>query len=325
MAIANTPEIALGPSGTQPWFQVLCLLSVVSVGGLVVLGGVVRVTGSGLGCPDWPLCHGGFLPPLQLQPIIEYSHRLVASALAGPLVLATCISAWVVHRRDQWLAVPASVALFLLVGQALLGGVAVVQELPGGIVAAHLAVAQALLATLIILLVVSLRGPLRGPLAATRTPDMDERSKRFPPMILAAAAIVYALMLTGSYVTAAGATAVCGGWPMCQGDAFPNSGLQMIHMGHRYATLIFGLFMLYALQLGIRLGPGSSIRWLATIASALFLAQIAAGAVTVKLGFLPELRALHLSLATALWGTMVALTALAHARQKSAQLETANG
>ena len=162
-------------------------------------------------------------------------------------------------------------------------------------------------------------------MAATRTPDMDERSKRFPPMILAAAAIVYALMLTGSYVTAAGATAVCGGWPMCHGDAFPNSGLQMIHMGHRYATLIFGLFMLYALQLGIRLGPGSSIRWLAMIASALFLAQIAAGAVTVKLGFLPELRALHLSLATALWGTMVALTALAHARQKSAQLETANG
>lgn len=305
------------------------------MGALVVLGGVVRVTGSGLGCPDWPLCHGGFLPPLELQAVIEYSHRLVASALVGPLVLATCVSAWIAHRRDRWLVVPASAALILLIGQALLGGVTVVQELPGGIVAAHLAIAQVLLATLIILLVVSLNGPLTAPWE----PNVALGPNKFPPMILAAAVMVFGMLLTGSYVTAAGATAVCGGWPLCHGDPFPDSGVQMIHMGHRYATLVFGLFMLYVLYLGIRPGQGikegspmnkqdvngNVIRWLAMLGAAIFLAQIATGAVTVISGYAPEMRALHLSLATALWATMAGLAALAQARQKSTRWEPANG
>ena len=341
MAIDNSPGTARGPSatqpsGVQPWFQILCLLSVVSVGGLVVLGGVVRVTGSGLGCPDWPLCYGGFLPPFELEPIIEYSHRLVASALVGPLVLATCISAWIAHRREKWLVAPASAALILLIGQAILGGVTVLQELPGAIVAAHLAMAQALLATLIILLVVSLKGPL----TAAGGREAAPQPRKFPPMILAAALMVYGLMLTGSYVTAAGATAACGGWPFCHGSPFPDTGTQMIHMGHRYATVVFGLFMLYALHLGIRPRHGNPtsgstmdkntsgrdpIRWLAMLAAAIFLAQVAAGAFTITSGYSPEFRALHLSLATALWGAMAGLAALAHAGQKSIPLEPANG
>lgn len=321
------------------------MLSVFSVAALVVLGGVVRVTGSGLGCPDWPLCHGGFLPPLELKPIIEYSHRLVASALVGPLVLATCVSAWVAHRRERWLVVPATVALIMLIAQALLGGVTVVQELPGGIVAAHLALAQALLATLIILLVVSYNGPLTiSGFSGSGGQDMAPRLRRFPVMILAAALMVYALLLTGSYVTAAGATAACGGWPLCHGSVFPSNGAEMIHMGHRYATLVFGLFTLYVLHLAIRPSPGTDsgshltgthqtgtqwsrigVRWLAMLGAAVFVIQIAAGAATVMSGYIPELRALHLSLATALWGTMAGLAALAHTRQKSIPLEPVNG
>ena len=47
----------------------------------ISLGGIVRITDSGLGCPDWPLCHGKLLPPLELHTLIEYSHRLSASVL----------------------------------------------------------------------------------------------------------------------------------------------------------------------------------------------------------------------------------------------------
>ena len=336
MAIVNDPSAFRGASAmevtaTKPWFQILCLLSVVSAAALIVLGGVVRVTGSGLGCPDWPLCHGGFLPPLELQPIIEYSHRLVASGVVGPLVLATCVSAWIAYRRDRWVVIPATAALILLIGQALLGGVTVVQELPGGIVAAHLALAQALLATLIILLVVAYNGPL----TLSARPATDPGRRRFPVTILAAALMVYGLLLTGSYVTAAGATGACGEWPLCQGGFLPSNGAQWIHMGHRYATLVFGLYVLYALHLGISVGRAShlnrnvgkrnGIRLLAMLGAAIFLIQIAAGAVTVIFGFIPELRALHLSLATALWGTMAGLAALAHAQQKSNTLEPVNG
>ena len=265
----------------------------------MVLGGVVRVTGSGLGCPDWPLCHGGIIPPFELQPMIEYSHRLVASSLVGPLVLATCIAAWIAHRHDRWIVAPATVAVVLLIGQGLLGGVTVLTELPGGVVAAHLALAQALLATLIIVLVVSHRGPL------------NFSSGGFPVFMLAAAAAVYGLILTGSYVTAAGATAACTSWPLCQGSVFPESTLQAIHMGHRLATLVFGSYLLYALHLGIRGKnlPGG-VRLLAMAASTIFALQVAAGAVTVWLDFAVSLRALHLSLATALWGFVAGLTAL---------------
>jgi len=331
VSVINTPSPR--PSVTRPWFQRLCLLSVISVGALVILGGVVRVTGSGLGCPDWPLCHGSVIPPFELQPIIEYSHRLVASAVVGPLVLVTCVSAWTAYRRDKWLVIPATMALILLLGQVLLGGVTVLQELPGGIVAAHLALAQALLATLIILLVVSYNGPLV--MSGSGRQDIAPRQRRFPAMILAAALMVYGLLLTGSYVTAAGATAACGGWPLCHGSVFPGSGAEMIHMGHRYATLIFGLFTFYALHLGIKPGPGDpsagnqsnrkGIWWLALIGSAIFVIQVAAGAVTVMSGYAPELRALHLSLATALWGTMAGLAALAHTQRTSIPLEPVNG
>ena len=160
MASADTAATGILPSGTRTWFRVLAFITVISIGGLVVLGGVVRVTESGLGCPDWPLCYGGFLPPPDLKAIIEYSHRFVASALVGPLVLATCIAAWIAYRKQPWLVVPASVALVLLFIQSGLGAVTVLQELPPFIVLVHLAVAQAMLATLIVLLVVSFAGPL---------------------------------------------------------------------------------------------------------------------------------------------------------------------
>ena len=314
MASADTSATGILPSGTRTWFRVLAFITVISVGGLVVLGGVVRVTESGLGCPDWPLCYGGFLPPPDLKAIIEYSHRFVASALVGPLVLATCVTTWIVHRKQPWLVVPASVALVLLFIQSGLGAVTVLQELPPFIVLVHLAVAQAMLATLIVLLVVSFAGPLAGvgPLGEPNTPESDTRSRRLPSMLLAASVMAYALILTGSYVTAAGATAACVGWPLCHGSLFPDSWPQTVHMGHRYATLVFGLFMIYALHLAIKSDRGGSIRWLGLAGSAALLIQIAAGAFVVTLGFTEELRALHLSLATIVWGIMVGLTAAAH-------------
>src|SRR2546423_1471796 len=61
---------------------------------LVILGAIVRITGSGLGCGEhWPLCHGKLLPPLDLPTMIEYGHRLAAAAVSG-LVTALAADAW---------------------------------------------------------------------------------------------------------------------------------------------------------------------------------------------------------------------------------------
>src|ERR1700716_3497017 len=95
----------------------------------IALGGVVRVSGSGLGCPDWPLCHGRPYPPADAHAIIEYSHRAVGTVM-GFLIIATVVLAWVVFRSRRpivaWLA---SASLIGVVGGGALGAVVVANEL----------------------------------------------------------------------------------------------------------------------------------------------------------------------------------------------------
>src|ERR1700674_4368070 len=126
-------------------FRALSVATALATYALVVLGGVVRVSGSGLGCPDWPFARGRRLPPLDVHAIIEYSHRTTAS-LTSTLVVLTAVVAWVAWRRRRDIVIPATVALVLLVVQVVLGAITVRLELPPMIVLAHLATAMALLA-----------------------------------------------------------------------------------------------------------------------------------------------------------------------------------
>ena len=99
MAGGQSSGLPTKPARIHGWLKAISLVTVLAVFALVVLGGVVRVTGSGLGCPDWPLCYGKFLPPLEFTAVIEYSHRFVASAIVGPLIVVTCLSVLVLHWR----------------------------------------------------------------------------------------------------------------------------------------------------------------------------------------------------------------------------------
>lgn len=301
MAVLESTGSFSASGRMHTWFRVLSLLSVFSIFSLIVLGGIVRVTESGLGCPDWPLCHGQIIPPMEMTAWIEYSHRLVASALVGPLVLATGVVAWFAYRRERWVVVPASLAIVLLLAQSILGGITVINELPGSIVMAHLALAQALLAVMLLIAVVAHRGPLM------RSPPGYQ--KRFPFLVALAAASVYILLLSGALVTATGATMACADWPLCYGrEAFPEFRLSAIHMGHRHVAAILGLFLLYVLHLGFRNRQHSpEVRYMSLGVAVLFAVQVVAGAINIWGGFPPELMALHLALATAVWGAAAAL------------------
>src|SRR5438045_9693251 len=101
-AMSRAPRLS-----TQHWFRRLAWATAAATYLLIVMGAVVRVTGSGLGCPDWPLCHGRFVPPLETTAIIEYAHRLLG-AVVSPLILALFSAAWLTRRRERPIVVPAT-------------------------------------------------------------------------------------------------------------------------------------------------------------------------------------------------------------------------
>ena len=117
---------------------------------LIVLGAIVRITGSGMGCGDhWPLCNGRLLPPLDLPTLIEYAHRL-AAALVTILVAATAGYAWWLERETGRPSVASYAALGLLMLQVALGAVTVKLALPPPLQAAHVAVGAAVWAALVL-------------------------------------------------------------------------------------------------------------------------------------------------------------------------------
>ena len=94
-------------------FRLLALASALAAWALVAVGGIVRVTESGLGCPDWPLCDGSVVPAQRRAPVIEYSHRATATVVTL-LVLATAVWALRTYRGRRDIAVPALTAAVLL-------------------------------------------------------------------------------------------------------------------------------------------------------------------------------------------------------------------
>lgn len=312
------------------WFQGLAWTAAISVFAMLVLGGVVRVTESGLGCgDDWPLCSGQWLPPLESKAIIEYAHRVAASFLVGPLVAATAIAAWLRYRSKPWILWPATAAIVLVIVQALLGAVTVMTELSAHVVMTHLAVAELTMACCVLVLIMSYRGGMHVPLLTRRPPSWAEgKARLFPPLSLVAAAALFLLLLSGSYLTnEASATWACPAWPLCTNDwggFFPGNKLAMIHMAHRWVALIAGLVVMYALHLGFRGGPSINsgqpplIRMLSMSAVALFVAQTLVGAGIIWAGFGKdvELRALHLALASGVWALAAALAILSYSREQ---------
>src|SRR3990172_5646356 len=181
-------------------FQRLCLATCAVIFALIVLGGVVRATDSGLGCPDWPRCHGSFIPRWEKHTLIEYGHRLLAS-VAGLMVLGVAVGAWRSYRRVPSVLLPALAAVAFLLVQAGLGGITVLSELPAGIVSVHLGTALALLFLLILVTM--------SAFARSNPPAPLRVSANFRRLALLAAGTAFGQTLLGSYVGAAGYGLAC--------------------------------------------------------------------------------------------------------------------
>ena len=300
-----TTALPTPPSASR--FRWLALAAAVTTFCLIVLGGIVRVTGSGMGCGDhWPLCNGQLFPPLDLPTFIELLHRLVTT-LVTPLVLAVAYFAWRNFRRVRWIVAPALWAVALLVFQILLGAITVKLELPPAVVALHLANAQALLALLLVVTIVAFQHD-RDPRIGDSLFHFDALSRT----VGTAALGVYALIVTGSLVTAGRAAAACVGWPLCNGALTPTSAAGWLHMGHRYVAAAVGLMIIGAVVQAWRLRRADGPVFVAAIVTgALFVAQIFVGAFNVLRSFPVFLNGLHVATASAVWAGMVVFAVLA--------------
>jgi protoheme IX farnesyltransferase len=275
--------------------------------GLIVLGGVVRITGSGMGCGDhWPRCNGEWFPPLDLPTMIEIGHRW-AAALVSLLVLAVAVVAWKYHRHDRTLRDPATLAFLLLVGQVLLGAVTVKLALPPWVVITHFGNAMLLLATLI---VTALRAG--APPSEARPKQSTPASGRHPlhTHVLGVVALGAVVILFGAQVANFDAGLLCLGLPLCQGSLLPpRAPLAWLHWTHRVLAFLFLASVLILVLRAVRstARTGRPLRRWALIVLGITLAQIAVGAVMVVRLLPPEFRAAHLLVGTALWAALVVL------------------
>ena len=293
-------------------FRVVAVAALVAAFTQVTLGGVVRVTGSGLGCPDWPLCHGQIIPPFEIDTLIEYTHRLSASVLSL-LMLATAGMAWVFYRSNSWIMISSVSGLVLVVVAAALGGATVLTELAWWVRLFHLAIAELVVAAMVIVSVVGWRQP-----GQSSSQESNARETGgFNRLILTTVVGVFLLILSGSYMVGYGAGSSCATWPLCNGSLFPQGAPYAIHMGHRLLSVLVGVLVIATVvAANSRGGRRPALRWAGMILAVVFAIQIMVGAGTVWMGFASEMKAIHLSFATLVWTALMFLATLVYSRQR---------
>jgi len=286
-------------------FQKLAAATVVTTVLLVTIGVVVRATGSGMGCPDWPLCHGQVIPPLEdYKAWLEWIHRTVA-AVIGFEIIGLAILAWRDYRDNRTVAWMSLVAVLLVGFQAWLGRETVMLNNSGASVTAHLASAMALLGLLVFILVRSYypaRISGRG------------ASQRFTLLATFTAATVYALLLFGSNVTATSQWYVFPDWPLMNGSLFPPlNDADTAHVLHRWVAIVVGLIVWATALVAWRTQRDRPLLVrLAVWSAVLFTIQAVVGGLQVLTGLAEWTQTLHLALGAIIWALMVGLATVAY-------------
>jgi heme a synthase len=268
---------------------------------IVVSGATVRLTGSGLGCENWPSCGDTFLPPKDYNAYVEFGNR-VAGFVVGLTTLAAAAAAFRVPRMPRWLLWSAVALPFTVLAQGILGGITVMLELHPLIVAGHYLLS--LVALGVVVLVVQGARDLARVAAA-------EEPLGAAWLALALVPAAAALVVSGTLVTAAG--------PHSGGEEIVRFGnlVEAVHI-HIGATAVFGVVFLglLGLLLAERRRARVELR-LAGAVLALLLVQMAVGEIQWREALPWGLVLLHVTLATAVWVAVAWLAVRILLRQRA--------
>jgi heme a synthase len=282
---ARLRSLAVSPAAFE-WFAWAAFAALFLI---VVSGATVRLTGSGLGCENWPSCGDTFLPPKDYNAYVEFGNR-VAGFVVGLTTLAAAVVAFRVPGLPRWLLACAVALPFTVLAQGVLGGITVMLELHPLIVAGHYLLSLIALGVVVVV-VQGARALARGAAAE------DPIGSAWLALALVPAAA--ALVVSGTLVTASG--------PHSGGEEIPRFGnlVESVHI-HIGATAVFGIVFLALL--GLLLAERRRARTeleLAAAALALLLAQMAVGEIQWREALPWGLVLLHVTLATAVWVAVV--------------------
>ena len=267
--------------------------SVVSLALIHILwGAVVRATGSGLGCPDWPLCSGQVIPPFETAAVIEFVHRFLALLLTGSVVWVL-VKAWFGQGSLRQVRPIVLAFALLLVVQIVLGAVTVLTELPALLVGSHLTISMLFISATV--------------MGAVQVQNQSLSVHAFPKWRGIAALIAGLLVVvSGAFVVGLAAGIACHGILSCESGGGSPRLLVEVHMGHRYAAYVFAIALALLAGWRLRLDQGKA-KLLGVFVIALLALQITLGFTQVLLGLPGALRVAHVFTAALV---MAAATAL---------------
>ncbi len=259
----------------------------------ISLGGIVRVTGSGDACPDWPLCFGRIIPPLNnVNVILEWTHRASGTVL-GAITVLCAVLVWLArsNKRLAWLTTSILILVAIVGG---LGGGVVLTELSPILRTLHLMLAEITVLVTVWAFVASSHNGL--PVISSN--KLGPTGK----LLMQASVITLIALLSGSYTVLRSAGTACDSWPLCTGFEFPRSTIELIHIFHRVISGTSVIVGMYAVIKSLRL-PEQSLQWkLIGYSTLIFIfAQVFIGAANPWTSFDAWARAAHLSLATVVW------------------------
>lgn len=273
----------------------LALLTILLTYLLIVFGGYVASSKSGMGCgPEWPLCNGEIIPALHGETLIEFTHRVIGAILGiVSFVLFTKILRTEVNPSVRavgyWM-------LVLLIIQVLLGAIVVLKDLPTSIIASHLIIAMIFLASLIW---IWRRAEVKADNQTypSDRSDQQKRIKRHFNIVLVLLLLIFGF---GAYVKHESLGMICGSF-RCGNSFLPMTGPEIIQTIHRGLAFISALYIFFLVFWSFKKGWEGKLQNRLIFSAITVLIQVVLGILTIISSIELSWAMIHLAAGTLLF------------------------